>query len=249
MARTNKGRQQIEGKKKHLKTLKLKKGQNENELGQREEPIIERKPPSILEKKRFLIVCEGKNTEPSYFNGFKLKTATIKAIGEGYNTGALVERAIAIASEENLKGNDYDEIWCVFDKDDFPNADFNNAIEKAANAGMQIAYSNQSFEYWLFLHFNDHQGGKLNRKLCCKKLNQHLKELGLEYDIGKTKTVEKELFELMISKENDRDKKSRSEKAIIRAENIDRKLDNKNPALEESSTKVYLLVKEIVKYL
>ncbi|MEJ0104870.1 MAG: hypothetical protein WDO19_20955 [Bacteroidota bacterium] len=42
MARTNKGRQQIEGKKKHLKTLKLKKGQNENELGQREEPIIER---------------------------------------------------------------------------------------------------------------------------------------------------------------------------------------------------------------
>ena len=31
-------------------------------------------------KKTFLIVCEGVNTEPEYFNAFRLTSATVKAI-------------------------------------------------------------------------------------------------------------------------------------------------------------------------
>ena len=34
-------------------------------------------------KKSFLIICEGENTEPDYFNAFRLTSATVKAVGKG----------------------------------------------------------------------------------------------------------------------------------------------------------------------
>lgn len=58
---------QIARKKKHLENLKKSR---------RNEPVLDRNEPSKLEKPTLLIVCEGKNTEPSYFRQFKLSTAT-----------------------------------------------------------------------------------------------------------------------------------------------------------------------------
>ena len=46
----------------------------------------------------------------------------------------------------------YQNIWVVFDKDDFE--DFDQAIMEAARKGYKAAWSNQSFEYWIYLHFN-----------------------------------------------------------------------------------------------
>jgi len=60
----------------------------------RNEPNLERTEPVLIEKPTILIVCEGENTEPSYFNQFRLSSATVKPIGEGYNTISLVRRAI-----------------------------------------------------------------------------------------------------------------------------------------------------------
>ena len=37
-------------------------------------------------KQSFLIICEGVNTEPDYFNAFRLTSANIKAVGQGLNT-------------------------------------------------------------------------------------------------------------------------------------------------------------------
>ncbi|MBF9019024.1 MULTISPECIES: RloB family protein [unclassified Oceanispirochaeta] len=48
-------------------------------------------------------------------------------------------------------------------KDDFSDSDFNTAITNAESYGFKVAYSNQAFEYWLILHFNDHQGGSIHR--------------------------------------------------------------------------------------
>ena len=244
MARTNKKKVQVENRKRHREFLKKRE---KSDLGLRSEPTLERKTANIPEKKTFLVICEGRNTEPSYFNRFKLKSLSIKALGEGYNTKSLVERAIAIVKKESLKGNTFDEVWCVFDKDSFSNSSFNEAISLALENDMKIGYSNQCFEYWLFLHFNDHQGGRMNRKECAKKLNVHLSEYNIKYECDKSKIVNKDFFELMLAKEKSTDKKTRVEKAIMRAEAINKKLDNKNPALEESSTKVYLLVREIIK--
>ena len=33
-------------------------------------------------KQSFLIICEGVNTEPDYFNAFRLTSANIKAVGQ-----------------------------------------------------------------------------------------------------------------------------------------------------------------------
>ena len=44
-------------------------------------------------KQSFLIICEGVNTEPDYFNAFRLTSASVKAVGKGRPTRRVVERA------------------------------------------------------------------------------------------------------------------------------------------------------------
>ena len=105
-------------------------------------------------KQSFLIICEGVNTEPDYFNAFRLTSANIKAVGQGLNTVGLVQKALRMKEEERKKGREYDQCWVVFDKDDFPDRDFNRAIGMAEAGGMRVAYSNQAFEYWFLLHYN-----------------------------------------------------------------------------------------------
>ena len=85
-------------------------------------------------KVRFLIVCEGKKTEPYYFEA--LIDAKISAVreakveGEGKATIALVDQTQQIREELELKNKTrFDRVWVVFDKDSFP--DFNEAIAKA----------------------------------------------------------------------------------------------------------------------
>jgi hypothetical protein len=158
---------QIEAKKKHLEKLKAQR---------RKEPSLERLVAELTEKPSILIVCEGENTEPSYFNQFRITSATVKSVGEGYNTVSLVNRALAL----NQQGN-YDQVWCVFDKDDFNDNDFNSAIQIAVANNFGVAYSNQSFEYWLILHFDDHQGGGMHRNSYNPKINELLRPFGVIY--------------------------------------------------------------------
>lgn len=98
---------------------------------------------------RFLIVCEGKKTEPNYFEGFRVPGDVVKIIGLGDNTDSLVEKAIQIKQ----KGT-YDQHWCVFDRDSFPTNRFNRALLLAQNNGFRVAYSNEAFELWYLLHFH-----------------------------------------------------------------------------------------------
>lgn len=55
-------------------------------------------------KQSFLIICEGVNTEPDYFNAFRLTSANIKAVGQGLNTVGLVQKALRMKEEERKKG-------------------------------------------------------------------------------------------------------------------------------------------------
>jgi RloB-like protein len=192
-----------------------------------------------FEKERILIVCEGKNTEPDYFRHFKLSTATIKAIGLGYNTVSLVDRAAQLN-----EASDYDQVWCVFDKDDFSN--FNDAIQKAAQLGFKTAWSNQAFEYWLLLHFEDHQGGPMDRKDYYDKINGYLKPFGVLYD-RYSKKISQEFFDVLQAK-SPKETKSRQALAIERAKRNLNFHNGNTPANSESSTIVYSLVEEILKF-
>jgi len=101
----------------------------------------------------FLIVCEGEKTEPNYFKKFKGKFGNvifeIDCQGKGYNTLRVVEEAIKIR-DKNPK---YNRVWAVFDKDSFPDKDFNSAIQKAKDNNICCAWSNEAFELWYLLHF------------------------------------------------------------------------------------------------
>lgn len=234
MKMQNKRELQIEAKRKHKEQLKLKR---------RSEPIIERRAPILDEKPTILIVCEGKNTEPSYFNQFKLSSATIKPIGEGYNTISLVQRATQLANE-----NSYDQVWCVFDKDDFCENDFNNAITLAKASNFGVAYSNQAFEYWLILHFNDHQGGGMHRNDYDKKINELIKPHKVCYDGKKSKLINEDFFELLDGVDKKTGQK-RVDLAISRAERNYKQQNHSNPSKVESTTTVFELVREILKYI
>lgn len=124
----------------------------------RQERSLKRRSSYRDIKQSFLIICEGVNTEPDYFNAFRLTSASVKALGKGLNTIKLVQEAIIIKNEERKKGHVFDQYWVVFDKDDFSNHDFNEAIRLAESNGFQVAYSNQAFEYWFLLHFNMYRG-------------------------------------------------------------------------------------------
>lgn len=233
MKMKDKKAEQIESKRKHREKLK------EN---RRTEPALERPEPRLTEKPTILIVCEGGNTEPSYFRQFRLSSATIKSMGEGYNTISLVNRAIEIANQGS-----YEQVWCVFDKDDFPDVDFNNAISMAKQNNFGVAYSNQAFEYWIILHFDDHQGGGMHRDNYNKKINNLLQPYKLVYDGTKSKIISEDLFELL----DGLDEQTKTERKILAIERAKRNLkhfDQRNPAKAESTTTVFKLVEELLKY-
>lgn len=236
---------QIAAKKRHKEALSAAKDKR------RKQPSLERAAPTLLERQRILIVCEGENTEPSYFRKFKLSNATIKPIGEGYNTISLVERALELAKHES-----YDQVWCVFDADPKPDnptqaQNFNAAIQLAQRNKFGVAYSNQAFEYWLILHFEDHQGGPMNRKDYHIKLNGYLKEFGITYDGKTNKIICQEFFDLLwvVVTTKKGQPYTRTHYAIDRARRNYSRFDHSNPAQNESSTAVFLLVKELIKYM
>lgn len=185
-------------------------------------------------KKSFLIVCEGTNSEPDYFKAFRMTTATVKAIGEAMNTIGLVKKALSIRDIDKKKKRTYDQCWVVFDKDDFPAKDFNQAIALAQKNGFYVAYSNQAFEYWFLLHFNLYQG-PLHRSRYAEKLT---KLTGLDY--LKTDGFGGIMYKRLLSLQS---------QAIKNAETVLSNISRGNPAGEESSTTIHNLVLELNKYL
>lgn len=218
-----------------------KRGLAEAKRRKRREVNLERPEPTIEEKPTILIICEGSNTEPSYFNQFKLTSAEIESFGDGKNTITLVEAAIKyVEKSEKI----YEHKWVVFDKDEFPNHNFDNAINKATSNGFNVAWSNQAFEYWLILHFEAHNGGAMNRSDYCKKLNDHLVKFDHEYNCD-SKVIDSRFFDILLSLDNG---KSRQDLAIKRAKQITEYHIDNTPSNSESSTVVFKLIELLKKY-
>ena len=115
--------------------------------------------------RRFLIVCEGTQTEPNYFEalGRKIKGKVNLIIKrEGKVSLSLVKEAQKLKDEDGGydQGQNEDEVWCVFDRDFKPEnnnqQNFNQAIILAYNNKINLAISNDAFELWFLLHFSYH---------------------------------------------------------------------------------------------
>ena len=109
----------------------------------------------------FLIVSEGVKTEPYYFESIRrtLPQNTLDNVdieGAGKETLRIVDEAISIRDRAQRDRNRfYDHVWAVFDKDSFPNTNFDNAIHKGKANKIQCAWSNEAFELWYLLHFQN----------------------------------------------------------------------------------------------
>ena len=179
-------------------------------------------------RQRFLIVCEGEKTEPNYFRSFCVpkNVAEIDVQGLGENPSKLVQSA-----KELKKQEDYDQVWCVFDRDSWTVEDFNNAIKNANAQGFKVAYSNEAFELWYVLHFEFLNTG-IPRRDYLRKLTFLI---GREYRKN-SETIYDELFE-------------KQSIAIRNAENLLRQYDPHNPVRDNPSTTVHLLVQELNKFI
>ena len=104
----------------------------------------------------------------------------------------------------------------------------------AQQNGFEVAYSNQALEFWFLLYFNLYQGA-LHRSRYEKMLSTLL---GFSYT--KKSGVSSKMFNALFSKQ---------EQDINHAKTIMKQFDGNNPAQQESSTTVYLLVEELNKFL
>lgn len=98
------------------------------------------------------VICQGE-TELHYFNSFdvKGKNISLKLISRYKDPKTILDRALQIYRKKHSKLNERPEIWLVFDKDNFCN--FDDTIKEAEKKGFKVAYSNISFEVWIYAHF------------------------------------------------------------------------------------------------
>lgn len=130
-------------------------------------------------RRYYLIVCEGEETEPNYFEALRetlpnqmVERITVKGSGRG--TSELLKCAKKEVERRLASGNPpYYYVWLVFDKDEFPDFDRTileiEALDATADPQKRrphwfAAWSNEAFELWYLLHFQDITGGPLSRK-------------------------------------------------------------------------------------
>lgn len=199
-----------------------------------------------------LIACEDENTEPYYFGKYKKlfeeiwpkETLFLAPIGTGRNSLGVVQQAIEERSK--LKTNDQttiDQTWAVFDKDDLDKSEgninrFNEAFTLGEQNDVQIAYSNECFELWLLLYFEDiNKETAIPRAEIYSRLEKAIQKHQPEfvYEHGNSNVVK------LVSKYGNK------EKALQRAEELfNYHKQEKHQAIESNpNTLVYNLVREL----
>jgi hypothetical protein len=135
-----------------------------------------RRPP----KTRVLIVCEGRETEPNYFRGLREEEAVRQKFtivvqkGKGGSGIAVVEQAIAEKEKAAARGEDFDEVWCVFDAEQAgQRGQVREAQALARKYELQLAISNPAFECWLLAHFRRTKRAFADGDKVIEELNKH----------------------------------------------------------------------------
>ena len=134
------------------------------------------------EKKAILIALEDTKSSKYYFasmiKDFGLSGKIVFAKHIGTNPAKVLE---AITSTKNYK-NDYKKQWIVIDKDDWSKDDFNGTLNRAKSLDICCAFSNESYELWILLHF-EKVTKFTNREELNKKLKAYfLSEFRTTYD-------------------------------------------------------------------
>jgi len=203
-----------------------------------------RKPFPRKEKKKYegdkvLIICEGTNTEPNYFNALKeflkLNPLSIRvhpAKGR-FSPQVLVDFAISKIEEACAEGDPFAKAYCVIDRDNHPT--YEEAFEKArayqpsekCSTVLCLIPSVPCFEYWILMHekYTNRPFGSSGFKPCDELIDSELP--------GYSKTDRlalKQLIETKLEQAKKNGKRSHMEHQTLGS---------------NSYTTVYLLVEEL----
>lgn len=192
----------------------------------------------------WLIVCEGKKTEPNYFktlfdyiNSKSSKKINVKIEGIGKNTKSVVNSVDSFFDySDQLVSNTkipYGKVFTVFDKDSFTDDNFNNAIIISEKRGFIPLWSNECFELWFILHY-EYFHSNISRKEYFKKLT---KLMGEDYEKNSNH------FDLL-------GQLSKVEIALKNSKKLYEKYNKKdNPSKKAPCTTIFKLFDEIENYL
>jgi hypothetical protein len=105
------------------------------------------------------IACEGRNTEPLYFESIAEEiedegNLVVTIYPERSHQNPKTE-ALGLIREAQSRGDEFDELWVVFDKNGYTKHSeaFALAEGNAHRKKVNIAFSSIAFEHWLLLHF------------------------------------------------------------------------------------------------
>jgi hypothetical protein len=118
-----------------------------------------------------LIVCEGGKTEPNYLERLRivhrLSNANIRITpADGTDPMSIVAFA-----ERELSRNDYDRVYCVFDRDEHNN--YFDALRRISALPKFFATTSwPCFEIWILLHFK-YSTAPQNRHEALAELRKH----------------------------------------------------------------------------
>ena len=161
----------------------------------------------------FLVVTEGVNTEPAYFEFVRrmFSSATVELVPRGAGRGdpkSLADFALEVRNERRRQARkkelsinkleDFDEIWIVFDTDALGASERNDGIAYAKSQGVRIAYSEPCFEYWLLLH--EASGYTTAQMARCADVEPHLKRAFGWTEYSKNIRECRKLIEPLVSK-------------------------------------------------
>ncbi len=134
---------------------------------------------------RVLIVCEGRKTEPLYFDDIRrqnsLPSAHVRVLPSGFRTEP--RQVVDFAEQEFLRTRAYERVYAVFDRD--THLTYHDALIRATalngryrnDEGRPVRFgavvSVPCFELWLLLHFEDTQAF-WNHRETIERLTQHI---------------------------------------------------------------------------
>jgi DNA-binding transcriptional ArsR family regulator len=120
----------------------------------------------------FIIFCEDEVSEPVYFKYFETPLIKVNPIKKQNSKMDNVLKTIYYCEKNDLMvynegishlNCENTQIWCVFDRDLEEsdekilkgNISFDESIETAKTKGFKVAWSNDAFEFWVLLHFEE----------------------------------------------------------------------------------------------
>ena len=151
-----------------------------------------------FEKKAVLIALEDTKSSKYYFNSLIKDNGLSGKIIFAKHVGTNPSKVLEAITSTPKYNKDYEKQWIVIDKDDWSKSDFNGTLKRAKDLGVYVAFSNESYELWILLHFE-----KLQRYTNREKLNKRLNELFLKHFRIEYSKASSDVYTLIKSKQKD----------------------------------------------